>query len=995
MPGAVWGQRKELRISSMTSEVNTIGSPATPSTFRGIAACLMLCLTAALIAVACGGSSPRQSAPTAVAAEPTAAGTTARLQQEQAEAPSPIPTAAPAPTPTNTPVPTPTNTPVPTPTNTPLPTPTNTPVPATYRLEIDEVELVGAEQKMVGTRFSVVARNLGELAGAASLAVEAAVDGGDPEVVQVIESLPGGGEAAFVFILRLAPGEHSVVVSAGDAVAAANVDTRTAEIELQALEHRITGDGFIALDVRITNRGQRDADSVVVSTDWISNEDGSTGRVDHAGAIERLAPGRSEVVSLPVEVPTGSYAFTLSAKTQSVETLKDDNITETTVEVEYARLVVAVGSVTHLGYERDGDGIVEVALRVTNEGEASSGQFDLGVTCAAGSSAGNCLRTLPLDSVRAGGSAEGVITLALPQGETALRVYAGAQDDGYRWGADNVETLTVDVPTKAAVEFAIDAEIVVNGYWTDGTADVELTAALRNDGYGEFEGTQGVPVTCRHDGEVVEGCGRVFEVSLPGGLAPAPHTLTAHVPMGKVTFEFDLGDDEPQTLEFDIPERILGVEREVWECFSNRPGVNEENEGCGGWYAETIVKWPQDEPVKVWVTGHRDYIRLLEETLEELSPLLSLEFEWTDDEDDADLKAFVGVTKLAARIAHVYCQDSLGCATWNTSGESVARDATIGVWLDETKWRSELGVLDQDIKQTTIHEVLHAMVPVHHRKNPTSVMNVTNALGLPTLGEMDEALIRLHSHTLVEPGMTMDEVEALIVFEDELRDPPPPVEPDGYELAWRAFAALQEANSAAFEVAGGWSGRGCRGNFGTGTLADYETADFGSAHQYLVHFRDDSEHFYIIDSRDDGDTEYWKERVRDGVSTWRNVSSDDVFDNTAWRSGFTSPHRMLASVLHFADADGIEVSRNSDGRITLTVNLKEAYVSLPWTNRETLDVVMTLNAETYQIEEYSMDWRFHVKGGFCDNYTMEATAGQYGISIQIPDAIREGSNNLP
>ena len=52
--------------------------------------------------------------------------------------------------------------------------------------------------------------------------------------------------------------------------------------------------------------------------------------------------------------------------------------------MEYARLVVAVGSVTHLGYERDGDGIVEVALRVTNEGEASSGQFDLGVTCAAG-----------------------------------------------------------------------------------------------------------------------------------------------------------------------------------------------------------------------------------------------------------------------------------------------------------------------------------------------------------------------------------------------------------------------------------------------------------------------------------------------------------------------------------------------------------------------------------------------------------------------------------
>ena len=41
---------------------------------------------------------------------------------------------------------------------------------------------------------------------------------------------------------------------------------------------------------------------------------------------------------------------------------------------------------------------------------------------------------------------------------------------------------------------------------------------------------------------------------------------------------------------------------------------------------------------------------------------------------------------------------------------------------------------------------------------------------------MDEALIRLHSNPLVKPGMTVEEVEGLLVFEDELVDPPAPVE---------------------------------------------------------------------------------------------------------------------------------------------------------------------------------------------------------------------------
>ena len=97
------------------------------------------------------------------------------------------------------------------------------------------------------------------------------------------------------------------------------------------------------------------------------------------------------------------------------------------------------------------------------------------------------------------------------------------------------------------------------------------------------------------------------------------------------------------------------MDREVWECFSDRPGIEADEEGCGGWYSDTIIKWDQDAPVKVWATGRESYIEILEEALKELSPLLNLEFDRVDAEVDADLKAHVGITVSGAIKAGVYC----------------------------------------------------------------------------------------------------------------------------------------------------------------------------------------------------------------------------------------------------------------------------------------------------------------------------------------------------
>ena len=575
--------------------------------------------------------------------------------------------------------------------------------------------------------------------------------------------------------------------------------------------------------------------------------------------------------------------------------------------------------------------------------------------------------------------------MTLPQGEFDVLVFAGALDDGYRWGESNVTGLTIEVPEHPPVRLALDTETSVRGYWSDGTADVDLTPALRNEGYREFEDAKRVAVTCLKGGKAIKDCGGESSVSLTDGFGPAAaETLTMRVPAGAVSFRIDYGGDQPAIVEMDVPQRILGVDRDVWACFSDRPGIYADEEGCGGWYPETIVKWDQDT-VKVWATGIKDYIEVLEDVLDELSPLLNLEFEWVESKEEADLEAHVGVTIAEAIAVDVYCEHSGGCAN-SQHHLGVVTSAWIGVWTYESEGWSDLGLLDKVIRDTIMHEALHALALMNHRTHLSSIM--ARGLNLAMLSPMDEALVRLNSHPLVKPGMTMAEVEELILFGDELLDPQQSKKPSAYEMVHSAYVALQEAGSARFRMRGSWRGSGSDSKFG---WADYEIARFRQSYADLVHFDDGADHFYIINTVDDaGSNEYWSELSR----RWRQIESDEFFDNTHWRNGLSSPHRMLASILFFADRGDIEVLQSSKGEVKLRVELDDAYISLTWSRSERLIATLVLDEETFEIREYEMMWRFRPYGSSCPRYDMEATDGEYGIEIGFPDAILEGSENI-
>ena len=561
------------------------------------------------------------------------------------------------------------------------------------------------------------------------------------------------------------------------------------------------------------------------------------------------------------------------------------------------------------------------------------------------------------------------------------------------------DTITTPSNTPDA-SLALSATAEVVGYWSSGEGGVEVTLVLIDTEAPWRDGPHTIRILCRQAAAITEGCGEELTVILPGGGGLVATGAILRTPMGSLSIEIEFGGEEPVTLSLDVPERILGVERDVWECFSDEPDTLELPDDdtefiygdCAGWGRYAGWKWDQEAPLRVWATGLDSYITTLKEALHDLSPLLGLDFAWVDSEADANLKAFVGFPASQATNFGFpeYCAEALGCA----GPDSVSRDGVvasggISVWQYENEWWMEVGLLDDVNRHVTVHEALHALVPMNHRRDAASIMDIGKSLQLPTLSGMDAGHARLHQHHLVEPGMTSDDIEPLIVFREDLLDSPPS-ELDGYELARSAFGALQEADSARFDIAGGWTGSNCNELFG---WAEYEIADFDPSHANVTRFKDGNQRYFLIDPTDEtGDWEYWSE-----VSgQWSRVDHDDIFDNTNWRLGFSTPHQVLASVLFFSEADDFIVSRDGEGLITLNVTLNDAYIVLSWSGGETLEVVLTLDEDTHEITEYSVDWHFDVPPEtFCPVYTTRAVHGEFGVEVQIPDAILEGSAYTP
>ena len=296
---------------------------------------------------------------------------------------------------------------------------------------------------------------------------------------------------------------------------------------------------------------------------------------------------------------------------------------------------------------------------------------------------------------------------------------------------------------------------------------------------------------------------------------------------------------------------------------------------------------------------------------------------------------------------------------------------------------SPSGQFRAEIKHVTLHEALHALAAIYHRPSPLSVMNAGGRLRLPEMSDLDGALLRLYGHPLVRPGMTMAQVEGLIVFADELLDSPPAVEEDGVQLAKRAYAAFVEAGSARFRVSGGWAGgRGCRNHTFAGSHA---IGEFGNGDPNIVRFDSTARSIFFRYSESAG-WRYWRQTH----GAWQETTIGAIYDETNWRDGFTDAVDMLISVIRYAGPGAIAVTRGPSGA-EMSVTLNNALVlPLLWASSATLQVNITLDTQTYEISQYEMRWQFDVGSrNSCSAYEVRATNGEYGIEIPIPDAIAD------
>ena len=420
-----------------------------------------------------------------------------------------VPTMTPEPLPTrhSRPTATPTSTPEITATPAPTPTPSPPPEPAVYSIEDAHAE-VGVDKGKVATRFSFRLRNTGGPAGPETVQVAVETIGEDPEIVLEVPALEAGGVAELSFTRSLRPLRQPVRISVGDVVATVEVDARTADLQMGEVHWAIAGDGVTDLKVELSNEGSIAAQRVVVRA--FSRpaviDNGEASIAENSVVIDSLLPEARDTATLPLTIPSGTHVVTLSAYTETMEVILDNNNGEETVEVEYVRLRPAVESVEVGAYETDGDGVADVTIVVVNGGESASGPVEVGVVCQ-GEPVEGCGQSAVAESIPAGGRGEVSVELTIPQGETPVVVYAGGDEDGYRWGEENVQESVITIPEKAAVSFVLEAKADVTGYWSNGMAEVMVTASLRNDGYEPIGESQVIAVECRQEGDTLNDCG--------------------------------------------------------------------------------------------------------------------------------------------------------------------------------------------------------------------------------------------------------------------------------------------------------------------------------------------------------------------------------------------------------------------------------------------------------------------------------------------------------
>lgn len=826
--------------------------------------------------------------------------------------------------------------------------------------------------------------------------VDYAIDNGEQQLAFIVTQIGGGETVSFTFNFNLDPGDHVITVILGQSEASRAVSVAGADIRVDIIEHRLKRGKTVELVIAITNYGGRIARDLKLFGAWKDVDNDDSGAKSYDGVLQNLASAQRTTVLMDLQLNWGSYQFSFETSTSTLESNYENNTATISVDIDYIDLQVQILSVDILGWNAEGNGLMSVSVDIENSGVEDMNSFYLGIDCRSEWSA-NCSSSNQLAKLAAGATTSSEFRLWLPVGDTPSTIFAVENEGTFRWGNSNVVETTITTPPvpEQIWTLARTSEPDVASYWSDGSANVELDLTFINNG---TEEPSSVTILCTREDNLIEDCGGEVVLELVPDVYPTVMHQSLRLPTGETTLNFDVGTEHQTALVATVPERIIGVDRDVWDCFSDTSFLDDNAEnnaegagahlkddlgiGCAGWDATHIKKWPGGETINVWVNGEASYVEVLKETLEDLAVLLNLQYKYVPNRSDADLVVFTGWPKDDAETTDLLCTEFAGCArnSWDNDGRITRSE--IAIW----SYDSDNEVLrENDIRATTLHELLHSLTGVNHRHHDrTSVMSY-QSLNYTTIDGMDLGLYEILANPLVKPGMSFDEVAGLIVFTDELNDPPQLEEPTAKQILRRAHATWMDAGAVSYEVRGGWPD--CNYHFGWGR---YEFGNLTPRFPLWQQFKHGTFHYYLVGHPTDGDaTEYWLKRGRN----WQKVESTKVFDNTYFRSGFTNPFTMLSNINIYAEDSNYKVISRNASRVVLEVEIDGPNPS--WSRKLALRVRTEVHPETFEISNYKMTWNFSPRErSSCDNYTVEGRNPIFGQDFTFPAEIQQNSQIL-
>ena len=692
--------------------------------------------------------------------------------------------------------------------------------------------------------------------------------------------------------------------------------------------------------------------------------------------------------SAQFKIVPGSYRFHLTTSTPTVEYDFDNNASTIDYDAEFVDLKLELSSTETIRWHSEGRGLIKISVTATNLGVDDSGVVTIGIECPDEA----CSASKLTESIATGETSTREFEAWLPVGEITATLYIGANEDSFRWGTDNVIEATIQVPEPPPLEWSLSAvsDVQEIRYWSDGSANVVVETTMLNTGNELVSGDVIVSVECTKSNEVVENCGGEYKIDLD----PSEHPNTTHhtvkVPPGTTTLTFSHRDEPPLTTLARVPERILGVDRDIWECFSDTSNLRSETPddagvGCAAWRTDYIVKWPIGEPIRVWTDGDEKYKDIFDQVLADISPLLNLEFETVTSKSRSDLNAYLGLPRDGTRIDGLRCNDAAGCAHFSIGSNGSITKAKIVVWPPTVP--RDKTANDHLIYSIALHELIHVLTGMLHRHHDrTSVMSY-DSLDYLTLGEQDKALLRIASHPLVGPGMSFGQIGKLVVFADELIDPQVETELPVEEILRRTHARLMDDGSAIFEIRGGWPG--CDRNFG---WSEYQMGGIRPRLPRWIHFKNDHINYYMIRTpAPHSSLRYWFEVAGE----WREASLEALPRLTSFRDSFSNPLTLLSSInIYGEDLDMKVVSREGDV-LKFEALLDGGDVRAGWSKKTTVNVQLEVDTSEFKILNYEMYWSFDPHElGVCEDYQIEAKNIDYGSEFIFPTTIRNQARQL-